>query len=465
MRVPPRPRCPLPFLYLPFLVSLLMGACALLALEGSTVVHAGDGPPPPASAPRRPNVVLIVADDLGWGETGMQGGKDIPTPHIDAIAAGGVRFTQGYVTCPVCAPTRAALLSGRYGERFGFEHNPGPENRASAEFGLPRTEPTLAERLKALGYATGMFGKWHLGYAAGLTPPDRGFDAFYGFLGGAHPYLPGARKQAAPILRGATPVEAPPYLTEAFASEAAAFIEANRERPFFVYLPFNAVHAPLQATDPLVARFASIVDPKRRTFAAMLSALDDGVGRVLEALHRLGLEDDTLLVFVSDNGGPTPQTSSSNGILRGTKGQVFEGGVRVPFAMRWKGGGVPVGGTYDRPVSTLDLVPTILGAAGATVGPEARLDGVGLLPYLSGEVATRPHPALYWKFGAQRAVRVGDWKLVERAGEPPALFDLANDPAEANDLSHAQPERIVPLQTLWAVWDQGNQPAAWGRRR
>lgn len=456
----PRPRRPLP----------LLAGWLLVALTASPVGFAEDPPAPsaggpPATAPRRPNVVLIVADDLGWGETGMQGGKDIPTPHIDEIAAGGVRFSQGYVTCPVCAPTRAALLSGRYGERFGFEHNPGPEKRASAEFGLPRAEATLAERLKALGYATGMFGKWHLGYAAGLTPPDRGFDTFYGFLGGAHPYLPGAAKKAAPILRGATPVEAPPYLTEAFASEAAAFVEANKDRPFFVYLPFNAVHAPLQATDPLLARFASIQDPKRKTFAAMLSALDDGVGRVLETLHRLGLEDDTLVAFVSDNGGPTPQTSSSNGILRGFKAQVYEGGIRVPFAMRWKGGGVPVGATYDRPVSTLDLMPTILGAAGATVGAEARLDGVGLLPYLKGEVATRPHPALYWKFGAQRAVRVGDWKLVERDGEPAALFDLASDPAEAHDLAPEQPGRVVPMQTLWAVWDQGNRPAAWGRRR
>jgi len=204
---------------------------------------AGEALPPP----RKPNIVVIVADDLGYAGLGCQGCKDIPTPSIDSIAGSGIRFTNGYVSCPLCAPTRAGLLTGRYRQRFGFEHNPGPEAYAAPNFGLPRNESVLPERLKAMGYATGMFGKWHAGYKPESTPPQRGFDEFFGFLSGANNYLPDARRDSRrnPILRGSTPVEQREYLTDAFAREAAAFIGKHKDEPFFLYLPFNAVHSPL----------------------------------------------------------------------------------------------------------------------------------------------------------------------------------------------------------------------------
>jgi len=299
----------------------------------SLVVGTGALAEPPT---RRPNVVVILADDLGYRDLGVQGCPDIPTPNIDSIARNGVRFTDGYVSCPICAPTRAGLATGRYQQRFGFETNPGPSAYADPSFGLPRSETTLAERMKSFGYATGMVGKWHLGYRQELQPTRRGFDEFFGFLEGANNYLPGRRGARNPILRGTEPVEEKEYLTDAFAREAAAFIDKRARDPFFLYLAFNAVHSPMEAIEGYLRRFSSIKDEKRRTYAAMSAALDDGVGRVLSALRRHRLEEDTLLFFWSDNGGPTPQTTSSNLPLRGYKAQVYEGGIRIPAMVQWK---------------------------------------------------------------------------------------------------------------------------------
>jgi arylsulfatase A-like enzyme len=237
--------------------------------------------------------ILIIADDLGCADLGAYGGKEIPTPNIDSLAAGGVRLTSGYVSCPVCSPTRAGLMTGRYPQRFGHEFNPGPANVAEDKFGLSLKEPTIAERLKPLGYATGMVGKWHLGYKAEHHPMKRGFDTYFGFLGGAHSYVnPGGT-----ILRGTEPVDEKEYLTDAFAREAAAWIDGAKDRPFFLYLAFNAVHGPMDASEKRLGKFASIADPKRRTYATMLSALDDGVGRVLEKLREHKLEERTLVFF------------------------------------------------------------------------------------------------------------------------------------------------------------------------
>ena len=275
---------------------------------------------------KRPNVVLIVADDLGYGELGCYGGKEIPTPNIDAIAAGGVRFTNGYVSCPVCSPTRAGLLTGRYQQRFGHEFNPGQSAAVNAIFGLPKTETTLADRMKKAGYATGIVGKWHLGANPGYRPTERGFDEFYGFLGGAHAYFEPGKNRT--IFRGTEPVDEGRYLTEAIAEEAVGFVDRNQNTPFFLYVSFNAVHAPLQVPDKYLQRFDTITDAKRRTFAGMLSALDDGVGKVIGCLDQLGLQNDTMIFFISDNGGPTPSTTSGNGPLQGFKGQVLEGGIQ-----------------------------------------------------------------------------------------------------------------------------------------
>ena len=434
---------------------------ALLAGSLSSVAAAAPAPAqPPAAEPRKPNIVLIVADDLGYGETGAQGyATDIPTPHIDAIARNGVRFTQGYVSAPLCSPTRAGLMTGRYQQRFGHEFNPGPKAKADAVFGLPRSEATLAERLQSLGYATGMVGKWHLGYSPEKTPTERGFDSFFGFLGGAHPYLPGGG--GAEVFRGSQAVTEKEYLTDAFAREAVAFIDQHRSEPFFLYLPFNAVHAPLQASEKYLGRFAGIKDSKRRTFAAMLTAMDDAVGRVMGKLAELKLSEQTLVVFVSDNGGPTPTTSSGNGPLHGYKGQVWEGGIRVPFMMQWAGR-LPAGRVYDRPVMSLDIHATAVAAAGVPISPEWKLDGVNLLPYLRGENTGRPHDTLFWRMGEKHAIRDGDWKmLVEQGATAPALFNLATDIGEKNNLAAAQPEKLKELVARYDAWASQMSAPSW----
>jgi arylsulfatase A-like enzyme len=412
-------------------------------------------------APRRPNIVLIVADDLGYGELGCQGRtKEIPTPNIDSLAKNGTRFTSGYVSCPVCSPTRAGLMTGRYQQRFGHEFNPGGAEGAAENFGLPLTEATLPQRLKAAGYATGMVGKWHLGNRPEYLPLRRGFDEFFGFLGGAHSYVDARADGRNPILRGTEPVDEKLYLTDAFAREAVAFVDRHKAEPFFLYLAFNAVHNPLQAPQKYQDRFPSIEDPKRRTFAAMLSAQDDAVGAVLSRLREAGLEGNTLIFYISDNGGPTPQTTSKNDPLGGRKGQVFEGGIRVPFLVQWKGH-LPAGKVDDRPVIALDIHPTALAAAGAPAPAGAKLDGVDLLPFLSGRSEGAPHDSLFWRFGAQSAVRQGDWKLVKQTGDPARLYDLSKDIGESRDLAAEEPSVVKALEGALAAWDAQLEQPRW----
>ncbi|MEK7865655.1 MAG: sulfatase [Planctomycetota bacterium] len=416
----------------------------------------------PLFADDPPNVLVIVADDLGYGELGAQGNKQIPTPNIDSIAASGVRFTNGYVTCPVCAPTRAGLNTGRYQQRFGLELNPGPGGKAAGDYGLPREEKMLAERLKEQGYTTGMFGKWHLGYAEGKRPPERGFDEFFGFLGGGHSYVSGGRK-AGGIMRGIEEVDEEEYLTDAFAREASSFIEKHADEPFYVYLPFNAVHSPLQGKEELLAEFPRLRGD-RKTFAAMLTALDQGVGRVLETLRAKGLDEKTLVIFIADNGGPTPSTTSKNDPLRGTKATVYEGGIRVPYFVSWKGH-VPEGKTYDRPVISLDIVPTVMAAVGAPVLAGEKLDGVDLLPFLAGEEGGAPHEALYWRYGDQMAIRKGDWKLLKTRAGGVELYDLSKDIAEEHDLAAEQVEKAEELLSTWEAWDEQLVPPRWRKNQ
>jgi arylsulfatase A-like enzyme len=425
----------------------------------------------------RPNIVIILADDLGYGELGCQGfARDIPTPNIDSIASGGVRFTSGYVSGPYCSPTRAGFMTGRYQTRFGHEFNPGPAQSSAKDFGLPLSEVTIADRLKAAGYATGWFGKSHLGYEPPFHPLKRGFDEFFGFLGGAHSYLDASADRANPILRGTTPTtDIDGYTTDAFGREATKFIEAHKSSPWFCYLAFNAVHAPLQSTDKYLARFSGIKDEKRRHYAAMQSAMDAAIGNVLNKLRELNLEENTLIFFFTDNGGPTRQTTSSNGPLRGFKAQTWEGGIRVPFMVQWKGR-LPAGRTDDRPVIQLDIYPTALAAAGVTVQPDWKIEGVNLLPYLTGDKTDAPHEALYWRFGPQVAIRKGNWKLVKGAGsqgvdaaerrarsnmEGAELYDLANDISETKNLASQQPEKVKELAADWDHWNRENVEARW----
>jgi arylsulfatase A-like enzyme len=418
-----------------------------------------------ARAASKPNIVVIVADDLGYAGLGCQGGKDVVTPNIDAMASNGVRCTNAYVSCPVCSPTRAGLITGRYQQRFGHEFNPGPEADAPANFGLPLSETTLADRLKALGYATGVVGKWHLGYRPQFHPQRRGFDEFFGFLGGSHGYIKGQGGRAEPILRGTEPVDEAEYLTDALTREAIGFIDRHHQGPFFLYLTYNAVHAPMQVTSKYLARFATrVADDTRRTHLAMLSALDDGVGAVLETLRKDGLDRDTLVVFISDNGGPTRVTTSRNDPLRGLKGEVWEGGIRVPMIVRWTGH-LPAGKVYDKPVIALDIAPTAVAAAGGSPSDDPRIDGVDLLPYLSGEKAGAPHEALYWRFGDQSAIRKGDWKLVRIGTGAPRLFNLAEDIGEQHDLSGTHPEKVKELDDALKGWMSQLAPPLWLNRR
>ena len=405
---------------------------------------------------RPPNIVLIFSDDQGYAEMGCQGCTDIATPNLDAICSAGVRCTSGYVTCPVCSPSRAGLLTGRYQQRFGHEHNPG----AAPEAGLPLTETTLADRLKAAGYATGLVGKWHLGMLPEQHPMSRGFDEFFGFLHGAHSYLRPNDSATDPLLRGREPVQESEYLTDAFAREACGFIDRHVADPFFLYLAFNAVHSPLEASQRYLDRFEGIADPNRRTFAGMLSAMDDAVGDVLATLRRHDLERDTLVIFISDNGGPTSQTTSSNAPLRGYKAQVYEGGIRVPFAVRWPGR-LPAGTVYDRPVSSLDVVPTVLTATGADL--PTGLDGVDLAPHLSGTNAAVAHEQLCWRMGRKTAIRRGDWKLLREAQGDFELYHLAEDIGERNDLAATEPTRVAELRDALAAWDARMVEPLWVR--
>jgi arylsulfatase A-like enzyme len=437
-----------------FAVPLLLAVC--FAIDGHTPAAADD-------AAARPNVIVILADDLGYADIGVHGGTQIPTPNIDRLAASGVRCTDGYVSCPYCSPTRAGLLTGRYQQRFGHEFNCNPANKRWREIGLPTTETTIADRLAAAGYATGMVGKSHLGYADAYHPLRRGFQEFFGHLAGGHAYFSTSKpfSKNSPLLRGTTPVAETEYLTDALAREAVSFVERHRERPFFLYLAFNAVHTPMEAKPEQLARFAAIADEERRTYAAMTVSLDEAVGRVLDALEAAGVRERTLVFFLSDNGGPTCTDMAKNGSLntplRGSKGQTLEGGIRVPFLVSWPGK-LPAGTTYGRPVIQLDILPTALAAAGAPVAAEAALDGVDLVPYLSGRRDGPPHEALYWRFGRQSAIRKGNLKLVtwmDRDTEVMStqLFDLAADVGEAHDLAADRPADVAALTADWRAWN------------
>ena len=425
----------------------------------------------------KPNILILVADDLGYGELSCQGNPQVPTPHIDSLARNGIHFTSGYVSGPYCSPTRAALMTGRYQQRFGHEFNPGPAQAASENFGLSLKEKTLGNRFKELGYVTGWFGKSHLGYQPQFHPLQRGFDEYFGFLGGAHDYLDAAGDRGNPILRGTNRVSEIDYTTDAFGREAVAFIEKHRAQPWLCYLAFNAVHAPLESTEKYLSRFTSIEERKRRTFAAMLSAMDDAVGSVLSTLRELKLEENTLIFFISDNGGPTRQTTSGNGPLRGFKAQTWEGGIRVPWIVQWKGH-VPAGKVDDRPVLQLDILPTALAAAGVSAQPEWHLDGVNLLPYLTGNKTAAPHEALYWRFGQQMAIRAGDWKLVKAPGggvrlgqlagktstAGAELYNLKLDIGESRNVANDEPDKVRELAAQWDKWNSELVDPAWGPR-
>jgi arylsulfatase A-like enzyme len=460
-----------------------------------------------ADAPRpagKPNVIFIVVDDLGYGELGCYGGKDIPTPHIDSLAASGARFTSGYVTAPFCAASRAALMTGRYQTRFGFEFNPIGAKNAAPGIGLPVAEKTVADRLRDSGYATGLVGKWHLGGTAEFHPQRRGFDEFFGFLHEGHFYVPqpwqgvttwlrrktlpdgGQGRWTSPdgrivwsthlgsnepeydtdnpLLRSSQPVDEQANLTDAFTREACDFIARHRAQPFFLYLAYNTVHSPMQATDDYMKKFAHIKDIQRRIFAAMLAHLDDSVGKVLAQLRDSGIEENTFIVFLSDNGGPTQELTSSNAPLRGGKGELWDGGIRVPFIASWKNH-INAGQVVEAPVASIDATATALTVAGAlapspSTKAEATLDGINLMPLLTGKTTQLPERPLFWRVGQKNALRLGDWKLI-RDGKEWQLYDLTHDISETRNLATQEPARVQQLSALWDKWNAEQIEPLW----
>ncbi|MEZ5958590.1 MAG: sulfatase-like hydrolase/transferase [Hyphomonadaceae bacterium] len=462
----------------PFKRAILLAAAGLLSacISASSTQTAGVSQPPP-------NIILIIADDLGYGDVSAYGGQRIQTPNIDALAADGVRFTSGYVTAAVCAPSRAALLSGQYPQRFGYEFN--PVRRDLEGVGIPADVRILPDYLRERGYRTALVGKWHLGRTRETHPMSQGFDEFVGFSPGATGYFtepgPGIEWLPDPV-PGAPPGFFPMrlergferdeqtegYLTDILTDEAIGFIGRNRERPFFLTLSYNAPHTPLQAPANYLQRYAHIEDQASRIYAAMVSAMDDGIGRVMTALREQGLSERTLVIFVSDNGCAAYIGAGvcSNAPFRGSKATYLEGGVRVPMIATWPGH-LPAGAVHDHPVVTLDWAATILAAAGAETG-DAPFDGVNLLPLIS---ASQPSSsAIVWRTSPNYAVREGDWIMIvaersDSAGMITYLFNLEADPQERVNRAADHPEIVQRLQRSYEAWGRQMQPPSFDSER
>ena len=421
------------------------------------------------SAPTSPpNLIIILTDDQGYHDVGFNGCKDIPTPNLDSIASNGVRFTSGYISSAISAPSRAGLLTGRYQERFGFEHDFLWQPNKS-DVGLPLTESTLADTLGQVGYETGVIGKWYLGRNLAMHPLKRGFKEFFGFLGAGHRYLPEeltiaeTRKAKTDddswhtwITRNYDPVKTTNYLTDEFSDEAVRFIARHQDKPFFLLLAYNAGRGPLEATENYLSRFPKILSLNRRTYAAMMSAVDDGVGSVLTELRKDGLTEQTLVIYLSATGGALDANSSDNYPLRGSKNYPWEGGWRVPFAMQWPGH-LTNGMVYDQPVLSLDIFATITALAKAPINPEFPLDGVNLIPFLTGQKTGAPHDAIFLRIPDQSAfaVRSGEYKLVVPAANQAAeLYNLSKDISELKNLAEVKPEVVRELEKKYADWSQ-----------
>lgn len=446
---------------------------------------------PIAGAPR-PNIIVILADDLGYADVSAYRAGRIPTPNIDSIGRDGVRFTQGYSSAPICSPARAGLLTGRHQQRFGFEYNPGAAARELAERrGLDTRERTMADALRAAGYRTAAIGKWHLGGSPEFYPTNRGFDEYWGFLTGQTNHIrpdapeavnafepverPGAGELARAwrnvnqpnrVIRGANrePVElGDGLLTEQLTEQAVAFIDRNRERPFFLYLAHHAPHTPLQITRKYFDRFPNIANRTQRVYAGMVSALDDGVGAVLEALARNRIEQNTIVVFIGDNGCAMYVPDLCTGEpVSGGKLSYLEGGVRVPYLMRWPARIGP-GKVHGAPVSSLDLFPTFAAAAGVGLLPDRAYDGIDLIGQLSAPNAGRA--PLYWRSQPMAAVRDGQWKYVRELDGAENLYDLASDPRELRNLATAQPSVLAQLRQAHRQWESDKAAPLWQPNR
>ena len=458
----------------------------------------------------KPNVIILLADDLGKYDISLYGGKAALTPTIDSLAASGVTFTDGYVSAPICSPSRAGLLTGRYQQRFGHELQPGdrypknnleylavkyilntndwhpnpkityPSAKSIASQGLPQSEITFADLAKKQGYATGIIGKWHLGHTKGFTPLERGFDYHYGFYQAfslfAHEDNPdiinhhhsdftdkmiwgNGRVGTGRIRRDTTIIDEKAFLTEKFAEEATAFIDKNKKKPFLLYLPFNAPHTPFQVRKKYYDRFAHIKDENKRVYYAMISALDDAIAHIWKKVKDEGLEENTLIVFASDNGGATYTHATTNAPLKGGKFSHFEGGINVPFALSWKGK-IKAHAVYNQPVSTLDIFSTIASVIGTKLPSDRTYDGVDLVSKVNKN--EEAHKALFWRSGDAKAIRSGDWKLVVSAkNQQQWLYNLQKDKAESTDVSAQNPTKVKELTLALEQWEKGLVKPLW----
>ena len=432
----------------------------------------------------KPNVIVIMADDLGYADVGFNGCKDIPTPHIDSLAEDGARFTSGYVTGPMCGPSRAGFITGRVQSRFGWYGN--PHQPLNPTHGLPTGIKTVAHWMQEQGYVTGGVGKWHMGTTNDQHPNTLGYDDWYGFLSGGRLYYPmdhpsykgkylkmkkpwGMRDMhhTMPIIHNYEPLEWEQYLTRELTDYGIRFIEENRNKPFFLFMSYNAPHEYLEAPEETIAKFPPEkmtkipgVKPKSRSiYAAMTYEMDMGIGKLLEKLDQLGLAENTMVWFLSDNGGM--KRTSDNRPLRGAKWDSFEGGLRVPLVVRWPGKVKP-GTVLDHPVTSLDIGATAVSLAGGDLS-KTELDGADITAYMTGKKADAPHKELFWRIGKTDAegsgvLRVGDYKLIVQENKV-QLFNLKDDLSETTDLSKREPERMQSMLARWKELDRSSKPS------
>ena len=426
-------------------------------------------------AQKKPNIIFLFCDDAGYADFGFQGSKIMKTPNLDKLAKSGALCTQGYVTDATCAPSRAGLMTGKYQQRFGYEeiNVPGYMSENSKflgdDMGLPLDQVTMADYLKKLGYTSAMIGKWHLGDADRFHPMKRGFDEFYGFRGGDRSYyaykgeLKGINLDKR-MESGIGNFEEPNgYATDVFGEKAVSFIERNKDKPFFLYLAFNAVHTPVEVTPEDLKQFPNLVGT-RQELAAMTLALDRACGKVLDKLKELGLEENTIVVFSNDNGGPTDNNASINLPLSGTKSNHLEGGLRVPFLVSWPNH-IKANTVYNYPVSTLDLLPTFYVAGGGNLADLKDIDGVNLIPFLKGENTARPHEKMYWKKENRGVFRENDWKLIRFPDRPAELYDISKDISEEHDLATKYPERVRKMYKQLFAWELTLERPLWMLKR
>ena len=437
-----------------------------------------------AYAEASPNVIVIMADDLGYNDLGCYGCADIPTPHLDKLANEGVRFTSGYVTWPMCGPSRAGFLTGIHQSKFGYYEN------VSAPFdpkqGLPKME-TIASLLQKQGYATAGVGKWHMGTADNQHPNAMGFDDWFGFLSGGLMYFPLDHpsykgrftpikrpmhhkylQHTMPVIHNREPVQWDQYLTRELTDAGIRFLEKNQEKPFFLFMSYNAPHLDLEAPEETIAKFPAdkmtkvpgVTPEARSIYGAMVYEMDKGIGQLLTKVDELGLSENTVVWFLSDNGGM--KRTSDNRPLRGAKGAAYEGGIRVPMFVKWPGK-TPAGKVLDAPVTSLDITATTIAMAGGNP-VAAGLHGKDIRPYMTQESDESPHDILYWhtarNMNPEGVIREGDSKLIIGKKQL-ELYNLKYDLGEKNNQAASYPEKVKAMKARWLAWDKDKKPPLW----